>query len=961
MIFFCSLQNQNMIRLLFLIFVCLLVADTIIYAQQPPATPAAERMQMQVQRENALSKSTVNAIPFKSVGPTVFSGRVTDLAVDVNDPSHFFAAYASGGLWYTENNGNSFTPIFDNEAVMTIGDIAVNWQDSIIWIGTGEVNSSRSSYAGIGMYVSKDWGKTWEHKGLPETHHTARVVLHPTDKNTLWVAMLGHLYSPNEERGIYKTIDGGDTWTKTLYIDENTGAIDLLIDSENPDLMYAATWTRERRAWNFVESGTGSGIYKSADAGETWEKISGAKSGFPTGEGVGRIGLARQNINGKSVMYAILDNYDRRPADKKKKGEGLTKDELREMSKSSFLALSKDKIKGYLKGQNFPEKYSLEYVQDKIQKDEIKPSDLVSYTEDANSLLFDTEVIGAEIYRSDDDGATWKRTHSDYLDQVYNSYGYYFGQIRISPNNADKIYFMGVPVVISKDGGKTFDNINESNVHVDHHALWCNPNRDEHIILGNDGGVHISYDDGANWTKSNTPAVGQFYAVAVDLAEPYNIYGGLQDNGVWAGAHTYRASNSWHGKGAYHYKELLGGDGMQVEIDTRDNNTVYTGFQYGWYFRVNKRTGQRKLIQPKHELGESPLRFNWQTPIHLSVHNQDILYLGANKLYRSMNKGDDWLAISDDLSKGGRKGDVAFGTITTIDESPFQFGKLYVGTDDGLVYRSDDGGVNWNSISNGLPEDMWITRVWASRHQKNTVYLSMNGYRWDDFSAYVYKSTDNGNTWMSISEGIPNEPVNVIKEDIVNPDLLYVGTDHGLYVSLDGGNNYMLMNNGLPAVAVHDVVVHPKTNDLIVGTHGRSIYLANIVPLQKMNSGESLMVFDIGRARAPRGLGAKKTIWSSKESPTLPIRFSTKNAGNISLSIVNDKGTIFTKNISASKGVNVYDFDYNVGSSGIKYLMDDKKDKMKAADDGNYYLPAGEYTIKFQQGSTSANTKLELK
>ncbi len=931
------------------------------YAQQPPATPTGERMQIQEQRKKALDNSIVNAIEFKSVGPTVFSGRVTDLAVDDRDPSHFFAAYASGGLWYTESNGDSFTPIFDNEAVMTIGDIAVNWQDSIIWVGTGEVNSSRSSYAGIGMYMSKDWGKTWEYKGLPETQHTARIVLHPTDNNTLWVAMLGHLYSPNEERGVYKTTDGGETWKKTLYIDENSGAIDLLIDDQNPELLYAATWTRERRAWNFVESGVGSGIHKSTDGGETWTNISTAGSGFPTGEGVGRIGIARQNIDGKSVMYAILDNYDRRPEDKNKKQEDLSKDDLRDMSKSKFLGLSVEKVSGYLKAQNFPKNYTAESIIESIRKDELKPADLVTYTQDANSLLFDTEVVGAEIYRSDDDGATWKRTHSDYLDRVYNSYGYYFGQIRISPINADKIYFMGVPVVRSIDGGKTFENINESNVHVDHHALWCNPNRDEHLILGNDGGVHISYDDGAHWTKSNSPAVGQFYAVAVDDAEPYNIYGGLQDNGVWVGAHTYTTSTRWHGTGHYPYKELIGGDGMQIEIDTRDNNTVYTGFQFGWYFRINKTTGQRTLIQPKHELGESPLRFNWQTPIHLSMHNQDILYLGANKLYRSMNKGDDWTAISEDLTKGGKKGDVAFGTISSIDESPFQFGKLLVGTDDGGVYRSEDGGVKWINISKGLPEDMWVTRVWASRHERDRIYLSMNGYRWDDFTPYLYMSDDNGATWKSISNGIPPEPVNVIKEDKVNPDLLYIGTDHGLYISLDRGSSYMLMNNGLPAVAVHDLVVHPKTKDLIVGTHGRSIYLGNILPIQKMSSDEALMVFEMGNQQAPRRLGAKKNIWSPKESPSLPIRFYAKNDGGAKLSISNEKGTIYSQKVNANKGVNVYDFDYNIGSSGLTYLMGDKKEKMEAADDGNYYLPAGEYMIKIEQGGASAETKLELK
>jgi len=944
-----------------LLIACLLLGSGIGMAQQPPATPASERMQMESQRQSALDRSNVNAIDFKSVGPTVFSGRVTDLAVDEKDPTHFFAAYASGGLWYTENNGNSFTPIFDNEAVMTIGDIAVNWQDSIIWIGTGEVNSSRSSYAGVGMYVSKDWGKSWQHKGLPETHHTARVILHPTDNNTLWVAMLGHLYSPNAERGVYKTTDGGDTWTKTLFVDENSGAIDLLIDEKNPDILYASTWTRERRAWNFVESGNGSGIHKSTDGGLTWSKISTVKSGFPTGDKVGRIGIARHSINGKTVMYAILDNYARRPKDDKKKKEGLTKDDLRNMSKEKFLALSEDKIQTYLDDQKFPEKYSAKEVLKKIKKDELKPLDLVSYTEDANALLFDTQVVGAEIYRSDDDGLNWKKTHSDYLDMVYNSYGYYFGQIIISPHDLDKIYFMGVPVVVSKDAGKTFENINEENVHVDHHALWCNPNRDEHIILGNDGGVHISYDDGGNWTKSNTPAVGQFYAVAVDHAEPYNIYGGLQDNGVWVGAHTYEASNRWHNTGHYPYKELIGGDGMQIAVDTRDNNTIYTGFQFGWYFRINRSTGERKLIQPKHELGESPLRFNWQTPIHLSIHNQDILYLGANKLYRSMKKGEEWKAISDDLTKGGKKGDVAYGTITSIDESPFRFGELYVGTDDGLVHYSDNGGTNWSNISAGLPKDMWVTRVWASRHAQDRLYVSLNGYRWDDFHAYVYRSDNKGKTWKSISQGLPMEPVNVIKEDAKNEDLLYVGTDHGLYVSLDRGNTFMLMNNGLPAVAVHDIVVHPKTGDLIVGTHGRSIYLGNIIPLQRMADAKPLVVFEIENARIPRGLGTKKNIWSSKEMESLPIRIYTENQGKVMLKIENDKGVVYSDYINVKKGINIYDFNYSIGPAGIQYLKSAEDKNFEAADDGKYYLPSGSYTLKVEQADAKDETKLELK
>ena len=599
----------------------LLLALPIIFAQQqPPYTPAKERIEGAEARMKLKEKSIVNAIPFRSVGPTVFSGRVTDVAVDEKDPSHFFAAYASGGLWWTENNGTSFTPLFDDEIVMTIGDIAVNWKDSIIWVGTGEVNSSRSSYAGIGIYKSEDWGKSWQHLGLGETHHTGRIVLHPNDKNTAWVAMLGHLYSPNKERGIYKTTDGGKSWKQTLFVDENSGAVDLIIDPLDPSILYAATWHRERRAWNFVESGRGSAIVKSMDGGESWTRMSSPSSGFPNGEGVGRIGLSIYNDGNKQVLYALLDNYDRRPKDSTKEMLGLNKDVLRNMSKDGFINLPKGQVEEYLEENGFPEKYSYNKVLKMIKSEKIKPKALVEYTEDANALLFDTPVKGAEVYRSDDQGKTWKKTHDDYLDQVYNSYGYYFGTIRISPQNPDKIYFAGVPVIRSDDGGKTFKNINGANVHVDHHALWCNPNREGHLILGNDGGINISYDDGENWIKCNYPPVGQFYAISYDMAKPYNIYGGLQDNGVWVGSSNYRQSIRWHNTGHYQYKEIMGGDGMQIQVDSRDNNTVYTGFQFGWYFRVNKNSGERTLIKPKHELGERPLRFNWQTPIELSMH-----------------------------------------------------------------------------------------------------------------------------------------------------------------------------------------------------------------------------------------------------------------------------------------------------------------------------------------------------
>ena len=406
--------------------------------QQPPATLAEERLKGFEQREKLRENSIVANVAFESVGPTVFSGRITDVAVNPEDPTIFYAAYASGGLWKTENNGTSFKPIFDHEAVMTIGDIAVDWQHNTIWVGTGENNSSRSSFSGVGMFKSVDGGANWEHKGLPESHHIGRIILHPGNPDILWVAVLGHLYSPNKERGIYKTTDGGETWNQTLFVNENAGAVDLVIDPQNENILYASTWERERRAWNFVESGEGSGIYKSTDGGESWELLTTESSGFPTGEGTGRIGIAITKSEDNTILYAILDNYFRRPKEEKEEDEGLTKDDLRNISKTDFSKIEKNELEEYLKGNSFPAKYTAEKVIGMVESDEIKPQDLVEYLEDANSLLFDTPVKGAEVYRSDDEGKTWKKTHEGYLDHVYNSYGYYFGLIRISPHDPKK-------------------------------------------------------------------------------------------------------------------------------------------------------------------------------------------------------------------------------------------------------------------------------------------------------------------------------------------------------------------------------------------------------------------------------------------------------------------------------------------------------------------------------------------
>ncbi len=963
-------MDKHIFTLLFALFSLPALAQI----DQPPATPAEERLNGFEKKQKLKKESLVANVAFECVGPTVFSGRITDVAVNPEDPSIFYAAYASGGLWKTENNGTSFKPIFDNEMVMSIGDIAVDWQRNIIWIGTGENNSSRSSYSGVGMFKSTDGGANWEYKGLPESHHIGRIVLHPEDPNIVWVAALGHLYSPNNERGIYKTTDGGETWTQTLFVNENAGAIDLIIDPDDQNILYASTWQRERRAWNFVESGEGSGIYKSENGGETWNLLTTGNSGFPTGEGTGRIGITLTKSDGKSILYAILDNYNRRPKeDKKEEDDALKKDDLRNISKDEFLKLEKDKLEDYLKNNGFPEKYSVDKVREMIKSDQIKPLDLVEYLEDANSLLFDTPVKGAEVYRSDDEGKTWKKTHEGYLDQVYNSYGYYFGLIRVSPHDPEKIYIAGVPVLRSEDGGKTFKNITGDNVHVDHHALWLNSDRDKHLILGNDGGINISYDDGESWIKCNSPAVGQFYSVAVDDEKRYNIYGGLQDNGVWVGPSNSKSNTRWHSSGHYPYSSIMGGDGMQVAIDNRNHNIIYTGFQFGNYFRIDRESRKRTFITPKQDLGERPYRWNWQTPIHLSIHNQDILYMGSNKLHRSMDKGDNFKEISEDLTTGGIKGDVAYSTLTTIHESPLKFGLIYVGTDDGLIHVTKDGGNTWKLISEGLPPKMWVSRIQASKYDEGTVYASLNGYRWDDFNAYLFVSNDYGENWKPIGTDLPAEPINVVKEDPENDLILYVGTDHGAYISLNKGESFMLFEKDLPAVSVHDLVVQPRAKELVLGTHGRSFWKADISHVQQLNEellAKPIYVFAMDELRYSENWGKIQNQYTKAQETKIKIAFYSATPGNATVSVKTGKGLTLKQLLhKCDKGLNYLEYDLSIENTAVKKFEkelnegkkeDAKKISIKQADNKKYYLYQGEYIIEIAKDDKTAKEKLKI-
>ena len=823
-----------------------------LFAQTAP-TSAEERMKKVQQRKELEKRSVLNEIAFRNIGPVTMSGRVVDIEANPDDPTEFYVAYASGGLWYTKNNGLSFKSIFDSVDILTIGDIAVNWNTKTIWVGTGEVNSSRSSYAGIGVYKSADGGKTWEYIGLPDSHHIGKVQLHPTDNNVAWVAVLGHLYSPNKERGVYKTTDGGKTWKQTLFVDDNTGAVEMEINPQNPNELYAAMWYKTRTAWEFVESGKTSGIYKSSDGGETWKLISG--NGFPTGDGVGRIGLCVYPKN-PQIVYAILDNQNNKPDTARRDSTTFRTADFKELTKEQFAQLDNKKLDTFLSRNRMFPRYNATLLKEWVATDKYKPTVLYDYLN--VNTGFESNPIGCEVYRSDNGGQSWKKINEKEINMFF-SYGYYFAKIYVSPYNENKVYILGLNAMESLDGGKTFKNIDKNNVHSDHHALWINPKKDSHLINGNDGGVNITYDDGEVWFKANTPAVGQFYAITTDNARPYNVYGGLQDNGVWyvssqAGRNPFAGSGLGLTIGGE--ANIGGGDGMQVQVDTRDNTTAYYGSQFGNYSRTNRitREGTRR-ITPRHELGELPYRFNWQSPILLSSFNQDIVYFGSNHFHRSMNKGDTMITMTPDLSNGKKEGDVPYGTLTTISESPLRFGLIYTGTDDGNVHITKDGGYTWEKLSSTTvivsankkskskitatdsklnTQHLWVSRVLASQHKDPRVYVTLNGYRFDNFLPYLYLSHDYGKTWTQIGKDLPNEPVNVIREDPKDENILYVGTDGGLYVSFDKGNSFMMWNKGLPkSIPVHDIAIQQRENEIVLGTHGRSLYIAKLEEVQK--------------------------------------------------------------------------------------------------------------------------------
>ena len=827
-------------RILLLLALAAVGANGLAQRNRLAPTPATERLSVNDQRASSDAASWTAGLDLRCVGPTVMSGRVVDIAVDSPDGRIFYVAYASGGLWRTVNHGTSFEPLFDDALTITLGAIAVHPETGRIWAGTGEVNSSRSSYAGTGMYTSDDGGETWQHAGLGDAHHIGRIVLDPGNADIAYAAVLGPLYSANTSGGVWKTSDGGATWERVLQQagdHGDAGAVDIIIDPSNSNRLFAALWDRTRRAWDFRGNGSGSGIWESTDAGATWSELS-AMDGFPRSEFTGRIGLAWHADS--QQLFALVDNQAPLPAEED--GEAsYAPDDFKAMTPAEFAALDTALLEAYLEENNFPREATAASALEDVAAGALVPRDFYDYLTDGNRALFEADIAGAEVYRLTADRAQWVRTHSEALEDVCYTYGYYFGLIEVDPTDADRLYIAGVPLIQSEDGGETWSSIGAPNVHVDHHHLWIDPANPDHLINGNDGGINISWDRGENWVKCNSPEVGQFYAVEVDNAEPYRIYGGLQDNGTWRGPSTYRDTPGWHQSGHYAWTSIGGGDGMQIEVDPRDPDVVFTGSQFGYYSRQDFNADAYTGIHPQHALGETPLRWNWQTPIWLSRHQNDILYMASNRVHRSFDQGVNWETLSGDLTRGGIPGNVPFGTITSLHESPLRFGQMAVGTDDGLIQVSRDGGYSWAPLTSPVPQDpknertFWVSEVLWSAHQPNRLYVGLNAYRLDHFDSYVFVTENDGRTWKRLGDrteaaGLPAEPVNALIESADWEDCLFVGTDGGCYASLDRGATWSTLHPDLPRVPVHDLVIQERENELVIGTHGRSIWVADLNP-----------------------------------------------------------------------------------------------------------------------------------
>jgi photosystem II stability/assembly factor-like uncharacterized protein len=757
----------------------------------------------------------VDALRPRPLGPAIMGGRISALAVVDSRPTTMYVGAASGGVWKTTNNGTTWTCVFDGSATASIGDVAIAPSNpDIVWIGTGESNPRNSVAWGDGVYRSTDAGKTWQHMGLAETAHIGRIIIHPKNPDIVYVAALGRIWGPNRDRGLYKTIDGGKTWTQSKYVNDETGFIDVAIDPADPETLYAAAYQMRRDAFSggnpAVQWGPGSGLFKTADGGKSWTAMT---RGLPT-RPLGRCGTA-VSAKDPRVVYAVIQTDK---SDTSNKGQGP------------------------------------------------RPNN---------------EADLGGIFRSEDKGETWAKLN-DLCPRPF-----YYGQIRLDASDDRRVYVLGVDLFVSSDAGKNFRNDGARFVHADHHALWVNPKNSDHLVLGNDGGLYFSHDRGENWEHVNNLPISQFYAVGFDLRQPYHVYGGLQDNGTWSAP---VASRRPEGITPGDWQRVLGADGFQTLIDANDPDTVYAEAQWGRVRRIDMKTGKKVDIRPKHAATEPEYRFNWNSPLLISAHNSRILYFGGNHVFRSLDRGDHWEKISPDLTHGKPGASANAGhTLTALAESPRKPSLLYAGSDDGRVHVSRDGGATWTDVSSkipGVPADRCVSRIECSRYADNVAYLALDRHRSDDRAPYLFRTSDAGLTWEPIAHDLPRDaPVYVIREDLRNPELLFVGTETGLFASLNGGKNWRRVRGGFPTVAVHDVKIHPRARELVVATHGRGLWVVDISPLQDVTPAvlaAGVHLFDVKpgmrfHARETNGWAGARAYRAPNPSPGVSIWFSVKS------------------------------------------------------------------------------------
>jgi photosystem II stability/assembly factor-like uncharacterized protein len=694
------------------------------------------------------------SLRLRGIGPALLSGRVVGLAVHPEDRSKYFAAVASGGVWKTDNAGVTWRPVFDNEGSYSIGCVVLDPKNpNTVWVGTGENNSQRSVGYGDGVYKSIDGGRSWTNVGLKNSEHIAKIIVDPRDSNVVFVAAQGPLWAPGGDRGLYKTRDGGKSWEKILSVSENTGITDVVQDPRNPDIMIAAAYQRRRHVYTLVNGGPESAIHRTTDGGKTWNKI---RAGLPTAE-LGRIGLGIAPSD-PNVIYAVVEAAERQGG----------------------------------------------------------------------------------IFRSSDLGITWEKRNP------YDQQAQYYAHVVVDPVNKERVYVMNVFIQISDDGGRTLRPMQQRYMHVDEHTIWIDPKHPDYYLVGGDGGLYESFDRAANWRHVSNLPVTQFYDLTVEQIDSpfYRVYGGTQDNNTQGGPVR---TMSVHGIQNADWHVIVGGDGFQCRVDPKEPNIVYGESQYGGLVRFDWRTMQRVAIQPQPKEGEAPFRWNWDSPLIISPHNNLRLYFAANKLFRSDDRGDSWTAVSPDLSRqldrdklpvfGKVQSPEAvskhistsfFGNITALSESPKKEGLIYVGTDDGLIQVTEDGGKNWRKVEKfpGVPEMTFVARVLASSHEENTVYAAMENHKTGDFKPYLLKSTDAGKTWTSITGDLLERGSTLaLAEDHVDAKLLFCGTEFGLFFTKDGGSKWHRLKNGVPTIAVKDLAIQQPMNDLVIATFGRGFYV----------------------------------------------------------------------------------------------------------------------------------------